>query len=146
MERTHSVIMDPRIHIITLGVTDFNRALAFYRDGLGWAARVQDDIAFFMLNGVILALYPRDRLAEDAMVPDAGSGFPGFTLAFLTKDEAEVDSILETVRALGARVLKPGQKTFWGGYGGYFTDPDGYIWEVAHNPFLKIDPKGNVTF
>jgi catechol 2,3-dioxygenase-like lactoylglutathione lyase family enzyme len=107
--------MDPRIHVITLGVKDFNRALAFYRDGLGWEARVQDDIAFFMLNGVILALYPRDRLAGDAVVPEAGTGFPGFTLACLMKDEAEVDSILETVRTLGARVLKPGQKTFWGG-------------------------------
>ena len=136
--------MDPRINVITLGVQDFNRSLAFYRDGLGWKAQVKDDIAFFRLNGVILALYPRDSLAEDATVPARETGFPSFTLAYVTNNEREVDAILEKAESLGVRILKPGQKTFWGGYGGYFADPDGFLWEVAFNPFWKLDRKGNV--
>ena len=144
MHNDNPVIMDPRINVITLGVKDFARSLAFYRDGLGWTAQVQDDIAFFQLNGIIFALYPRESLAEDAMVPAEETGFPGFTLAFLTRNEAEVDATLEKAKNLGARILKPAQKTFWGGYGGYFADPDGFLWEVAYNPFWKLDRKGNV--
>ena len=144
MSSDNQVIMDPRINVITLGVKDFNRSLAFYRDGLGWTARVDDDIAFFPLNGIIFALYPRDRLAGDALVPARETGFPDFTLAFVTRNEAEVDAILNMVEDLGGRILKPGQKTFWGGYGGYFADPDGFLWEVAYNPFWKLDRKGNV--
>jgi uncharacterized protein len=144
MHGDNPVTMDTRINVITLGVADFARSLAFYRDGLGWTAQVDDDIAFFPLNGIIFALYPRDRLAEDAMVPALGTGFPGFTLAYVTKNEAEVDALLEKARGLGARILKPAQKTFWGGYGGYFADPDGFLWEVAYNPFWKLDRKGNV--
>ena len=144
MHNDNPVIMDPRINVITLGVKDFVRSLAFYRDGLGWTAQVQDDIALFPLNGIIFALYPRESLAEDAMVPAEETGFPGFTLAFLTRNEAEVDATLEKAKTLGARILKPAQKTFWGGYGGYFADPDGFLWEVAYNPFWKLDRKGNV--
>jgi hypothetical protein len=144
MHSDNPVIMNPRINVITLGVKDFARSLAFYRDGLGWTAQVDDDIAFFPLNGIIFALYPRDKLAEDAMVPARETGFPGFTLAFLTRNEAEVDVTLEKAKGLGARILKPAQKTFWGGYGGYFADPDGFLWEIAYNPFWKLDQKGNV--
>ena len=144
MHSDNPVIMDPRINVITLGVKDFARSLAFYRDGLGWTAQVDDDIAFFPLNGIIFALYPRDKLAEDAMVPSRETGFPGFTLAFLTRNEDEVDATLKMAEDLGGRILKPGQKTFWGGYGGYFADPDGFLWEVAYNPFWKLDRKGNV--
>jgi catechol 2,3-dioxygenase-like lactoylglutathione lyase family enzyme len=82
--------------------------------GLAWTAQVDDDIAFFPLNGVVLALYPRDRLAEDAMVSAREAGFPGFTLAFLTKNEKEVDATLKLAEDLGGRILKPAQKTFWG--------------------------------
>jgi catechol 2,3-dioxygenase-like lactoylglutathione lyase family enzyme len=138
--------MDPRINVITLGVKDFRRSLAFYRDGLGWTAQVQDDIACFPLNGIVFALYPRDSLAKDAAIPAQGTGFPGFTLAVLTKNEAEVDAILKKAKGLGARVLIPGRKTFWGGYGGYFADPDDFLWEVAYNPFWKPDRNGTVTF
>lgn len=123
---------------------DFARSLEFYRDGLGWTAQVHDDIAFFPLNGIILALYPRDRLAEDAAVPAEGKGFPGFTLAYNTRNEGEVDATLKLAEDLGGHILKPAQKTFWGGYGGYFADPDGFLWEVAYNPFWKLDRKGNV--
>ena len=135
--------MKPRISLITLGVGDFERSLRFYRDGLGWPADVQDDIAFFQLNSVVLALYPRHKLAEDATVGPVGSGFSGIALAHNVTGEREVDEVLAAVEKLGARVVKKGQKVFWGGYSGYFADPDGHLWEVAHNPFWKTDEQGN---
>jgi hypothetical protein len=137
--------MEPRISVITLGVRDFDRSLAFYRDGLGWPASVQDDIAFFTLRGIVLALYPREKLAEDATVDPEGSGFSGITLAYNCASEKEVDEVLETVRKIGARIVKKAQKVFWGGYSGYFADPDGYLWEVVHNPYWKLDEHGNVV-
>ena len=106
--------MDLRINVITLGVKDFTRSLAFYRDVLGWTAQVQEDIAFFQLNGIIFTLNPRENLAEDALVPAQETGFPGFTLAFITRNTAEVDATLEKAKSLGARIPKPAQKTFWG--------------------------------
>ncbi len=136
--------MQPRINVVTLGVRDFARSLAFYREGLGWPARVMEDIAFFMLNGVVFALYPRVRLAEDATVPEEGSGFSGFTLAYCGRNEAEVDEVLTLAADLGARIIKPAQKVFWGGYSGYFADPDGFLWEVAYNPNWTLDEEGNV--
>ena len=137
--------MEPRINVITLGVKDFAHSLAFYRDGLGWKAEVQDDIAFFNLTSIIFALYPRERLAEDASVPAEKTGFPGFTLAYLARSEPEVDIFLKQAEECGARILKTGEKKFWGGYGGYFADPDGFLWEVAFNPFWTLDQDGNVT-
>ncbi len=136
--------MQPRINVVTLGVRDFQRSLAFYRDGLGWTAQVQDDIAIFPLNGIVFALYPWDKLAEDATVPAQGSGFSGITLAYLGRDENEVDAVLDTVRKLGAKITKPAQKVFWGEYSGYFANPDGYLWEVAYNPVWTLDEQGNV--
>ena len=136
--------MEPRINVITLGVRDFDRSLAFYRDGLGWEAHVQGDLALFSINGMIFALYPRESLADDANVPARETGFPGFTLAYLTRNEAEVDATLKKAGSVGARIVKPGQKTFWGGYSGYFADPDEYLWEIAFNPFWKLDRKGRV--
>jgi catechol 2,3-dioxygenase-like lactoylglutathione lyase family enzyme len=136
--------MKPRINIITLGVSDLERSLLFYRDGLGWIPKVQGDIAFFPLNGIVLALYPKEKLAEDATVDPKGSGFAGVTVAYNTESENEVDAILQLVETLGAKILKPAQKVFWGGYSGYFSDPDGYLWEVAFNPFWKLDEKGNI--
>jgi catechol 2,3-dioxygenase-like lactoylglutathione lyase family enzyme len=137
--------MQPRINIITLGVNDFARAVNFYQKGLGWklAKASQDDIAFFSLNGIVLALYPYQKLAEDAKV-QGGTGFGGITLAHNAKSENEVDEVLKTAEEAGAKIVKPAEKVFWGGYSGYFADPDGYLWEVAYNPFFQFDVNDNL--
>lgn len=133
--------MDPRISMITLGVRDLAASIAFYeRLGLPRKEWPSDEVAFFALNGTWLGLYGRDALAEDAAVPKEGGGFAGFTLAHNVATEAEVDATLAEAEATGATITKPGQKVFWGGYSGYFQDPDGFLWEVAHNPFEWIGP------
>ena len=132
--------MKPRISLITLGVGDLPRSRAFY-ERLGFAARQEStaDIAFMdMANGLVLALFPREKLAEDAHADSAGSGFRGFTLAHNVASPEEVDAVLAEAVAAGAKLQKPGQKVFWGGYSGYFADPDGFLWEVAHNPFMDL--------
>ena len=127
--------MEPRITLITLGVSDLDRSIGFYRDGLGLAQRPgPDGIAFFEMGDTMLSLYPRDALAEDATVSTAGEGFRGFTLAHNVESSEAVDRQLEEAVAAGAELVKPGQKVFWGGYSGYFADPDGFLWEVAWNP------------
>ena len=136
--------MEPHVSIIALGVRDFGRSLAFYRDGLGWPVVSEgDDIAFFRTGGVVLSLYPRHLLAEDAGVPAEGSGFPGFTLAHNVASKAVVDRVLGTAVAAGARLVKPAVDVFWGGYSGYFADPDGFLWEVAWNPNWSSEPDGS---
>ncbi|MBK8335298.1 MAG: VOC family protein [Sterolibacteriaceae bacterium] len=133
--------MEPRLSLVTLGVADLGRSIAFYRDGLGLPLRPESagDVAFFGLAGVWLALYPRAALAEDALSTPEGSGFRGFTLAHNVRSEAEVDALLVQACAAGATPVKPAQKTFWGGYSGYFADPDGFLWEIAHNPHFWIE-------
>jgi hypothetical protein len=133
--------MEPRISIITLGVSDLARSVRFYRDGLGLPLREEssDAIAFFETRGTWLALYPRDALADDAAVPSDGSGFPGFTLAHNVRSREEVDALLKEAASHGAKIVKPAQDAFWGGYSGYFADPDGYLWEVAWNPHFWIE-------
>ena len=133
--------MKPKISMLTLGVGDLARALAFYRDGLGFEPQnYQDgeDCIMFQLEGTWLALYPRDRLAEDARVPSTGTGFPGFTLAHNVKSRNDADAVFVQALAAGARSVKPPQDSFWGGYSGYFADPDGFLWEVAFNPFTDL--------
>ncbi len=139
--------MTLRPHVITLGVSDFQRALTFYRDGLGWLASSasQGDIAFFQMGGVVLALYPRDELAKDATISADGSGFSGVTLSYNTRSKGEVEETLALAERLGGKIVKPAQDVFWGGYHGYFTDPDGYLWEVAWNPFFLFDKAGNLA-
>lgn len=134
--------MKPRISMITLGVADLSRSIEFYKKGLGFPKlESPPGVAFFTLNGTWLGLYPRDALAEDAMVSSDGSGFNCFALAYNVASESEVDATIAHALSVGATVAKPAQKVFWGGYSGYFKDPDGHLWEVAHNPFEWIGPK-----
>ena len=129
--------MRQKFTIITLGVSDIQRSLAFYEKGLGWkkSSSSNENIAFFSLGGMVLGLYPKHLLAEDVTISAEGAGFSGITIAYNTKSEKEVDDVLAEVEKLGAIILKPAQKVFWGGYSGYFKDLDGHIFEVAFNPF-----------
>ena len=138
--------MEPRISIITLGVADVARARRFY-EALGWeASRASTaDITFFQAGGMVLALYGRDALANDATVPRGGAEFAGFTLAYNTRDKAETDAVLAAAVAAGGRLVKPAHDAFWGGYSGYFVDPDGHLWEVAWNPHFRLAPDGAVA-
>ena len=138
--------MRQKLNLITLGVDDIERAVNFYEKGLGWqrSSASMDDMILFPLGGIVLGLYPRKLLAEDAMVNHKGSGFSGITLSYNAKDETEVDKVLKKVAGLGATVIKPAQKVFWGGYHGYFKDLDGHLIEVAYNPFWKLDENDNL--
>ncbi len=129
--------MEPRI---TLGVSDLERSVRFYRDGLGLPKREgPDGIAFFETRGTWLSLYSREALAEDTTLSAEGSGFRGFTLAHNVGSPEQVDRTLEEAVAAGATLVKPAQKVFWGGYSGYFADPDGFFWEVAFNPHFTVE-------
>lgn len=135
----------PRLSLITLGVADLAASRAFYgRLGLVEASASQEAVAFFQLSGVVLSLFSRASLAEDAHVPAEGSGFSGITLAQNVDSPEEVDRVLDFAVSCGARLVKPGAKVFWGGYSGYFADPDGHLWEVAHNPYFQMDEAGNL--
>ena len=138
--------MDQRISIVTLGVADMAKARAFY-ERLGWRAAPasSDTVTFFDLGGLALGLYGRAALAEDATVPADGSGFTGVTLAHNVRSPAAVDDTLAAAVAAGGTLIKPGQTVFWGGYSGYFADPDGHLWEIAHNPFFPLDEAGRMS-
>lgn len=137
--------MEPRFSLITLGVADVARARAFY-EVLGWRASPasQDGVAFFQANGMALALYGRAALAEDAGIEDSASGFSGVTLAHNLRSEAEVDALYVEALNAGAKPVKSPRAVSWGGYSGYFADPDGHLWEVAWNPFFPLDVAGNL--
>jgi hypothetical protein len=137
--------MEQRLSAVTLGVDDFGRACRFYEQGLGWRrGNDGDNIAFYQLGGMILALYPRAALAEDAGLPNEPARFGGIVLAYNTRDKAEVDRVLEQAAAAGATILRPAQEVFWGGYSGVFADPDGHPWEVAWNPHWPLGEDGGV--
>lgn len=137
--------MNQHLHLITLGVRDFEKSKKFYSEILGWKiSRPQEGIAFFQAGGVVLAIYPRKELAEDALTSPEGSGFAGFTLAYNARSESEVDEIIRDLKSKGVRIVKEPQKVFWGGYSSYFADPDDYHWEVAYNPFFVFDENGNL--
>jgi uncharacterized protein len=140
--------MDQRVSMITLGVADLAASRAFY-GRLSWREiqPAMDEIAFFQLPGLALALWPASSLAEDARVPPrVGQAFGGITIALNMRSPGEVDVVLAEVQAAGGRLLKPAEKVFWGGYSGYFADLDGHAWEVAHNPHCVITPEGATLF
>ena len=137
--------MEQRVSIITLGVTDLDRSRQFY-ERIGWRRSMakSEGIVFFQSGGMAVALYPREELAKDANVAPDGTGFQGVTLAYNARNRAEVDSVLADAVAAGAKLLKPAQEAFWGGYSGYFSDPDGFLWEVAWNPAFPISADGSI--
>ena len=139
--------MEQRISVVTLGVDDLARARNFYQNGLGWqsANPGNEVIAFFQLRGMVLGLYGGAALAEDAGLADERAAFGGVTLATNVRSRAEVDAVMAEAEAAGASVLKPPEDTAWGGYSGYFADPDGHPWEVAWNPHWTLDEDGAVV-
>src|SRR5215831_9402369 len=136
--------MESRFTILTLGVDDLDKSFKFYHEGLGIPSKgiigkefEHGEVAFFDLkNGVTLALYSRDNLAWDSQLEKGEPSSTEFSIGYNTRNEAEVDSIMARAKKAGAIIAKPAQKTFWGGYGGYFKDPDGHLWEIAYNPRL----------
>jgi len=138
--------MKPRISMITLGVRHLAASVRFYEAGLGFPRMESPpEVAFFTLNGSWLALYDRHALAEDAAVSPEGTGFEGFTLSHNVASEAEVETIMRQALGAGATLAKAAQKTDWGGYAGYFKDPDGHLWEIAHNPHFWVGPSDKDT-
>jgi predicted lactoylglutathione lyase len=137
--------MEQRVSIVTLGVEDLKRSSEFY-ERLGWRRSMakSEGIVFFQAGGMALALYPRQELAKDANVTSHGDGFRGTSLAYNARSRAEVDAVLEEAQAAGAKLVKPAQEAFWGGYSGYFSDPDGFLWEVAWNPFFPVAEDGSI--
>ena len=145
--------MQPRLSFITLGVADLDKSKAFYSDVLGWKP-FQDNggIVMYKLNGMVLSLYRQHELMEDAKAKDTSLGpsqggkssTPRFTLAQCMRSPEEVDAFFAHMKKHGTTITKMPEKVFWGGYSGYFADPDGHLWEIAHNPFLEMDDAGNV--
>ena len=127
--------------MITLGVRDLAKAVQFYEHGLGFPRMESPPtVAFFTLNGSWLGLYGREALAEDATVPAEGYGFESIALAHNVSSEREVDAVMQQAVAAGATMVKHPRQTFWGGYSGYFRDPDGHLWEIAYNPHFRVGP------
>lgn len=135
--------MNPRLSLVTLGVSDISRARRFY-ESLGWEGTSPDgEVVFFQSGGMVLALWGRDKLAEDSTVTDTG-GWGGVTMAYNVASPEDVDAFLAMAAAAGATIGRDGAATFWGGYSGVFIDPDGHPWEVAHNPGWRLDDDGSV--
>ena len=137
--------MRQRVSMITLGVRDIARARRFYEEGLGWHRDAgQEDIAMYQSGGMVFSLFEWPKLAEDAGVGAEGTGFRGFTLAYNCQSKDEVRAVLDEARRAGAEITVEARDTFWGGYDGYFADPEGHLWEVAWNPYWTMDEAGNV--
>lgn len=132
-----------RIHLVTLGVADLKRATSFY-EALGMKRRLPlaEGVAFFDAGGAVVSLYGRDALAHDAGLEAMTPGSGSVTLAFNVDSDGAVDAVLEAAARAGGKIIKPGYKVFWGGYIGYFSDPDEHMWEVAHNPTFQFDERG----
>lgn len=136
--------MDQRLSIITLGVSDPKKSKSFY-DGLGWkcsSTQQAEEIVAYDLQNMTLALFPREKFAQDVNVAIEKPKYSSFSLAYNVRSEAEVDRMMKEAVGAGAELVKAPEKAFWGGYSGYFADPDGNLWEVAFNPFSKLGPNG----
>ena len=138
--------MNSHVSIIGLGVNDLKLPTLFYSTVCGWkpTEASNENITFFQLNGILLSLYPKDKLAEDAGVSSKGNGFNAFSLAHLLSSDKEVDQLFMELKKRGVDIVKNPEKAFWGGYSGYVADPDGSLWEIAFNPFVKMDSDGNL--
>jgi len=137
--------VEQRVSVITLGVADLDRARRFYEDGLGWRrGNTHAEVVFFQLHGAVLALYSREAMAADAGIAGARAGFGGVALSHNVRTREQVDTVLTEAAAAGAAILKGGHDAAWGGYTGYFADPDGHVWEVAWNPHWTLDADGRV--
>jgi uncharacterized protein len=137
--------MEQRLSLVTLGVADLERSRRFYEEGLGWRrGNAHPEVVFFQVGGAVLALWAREALAADARLPAAGSGFGGIALAYNTRSREEVDRVLAEAEDAGATILKPAENASWGGYTGYFADPDGHPWEVAWNPGWTLLENGRI--
>ncbi len=137
-------IMEQRVSLITLGVRDLKKARAFY-DALGWqtsSEHMAEEVVAYDMFGFTLGLYQWDKLADDAQVSAEGTGFRGVALAYNVREKADVDAALEEAVQAGGTLVKAAHDVFWGGYSGYFADPDGHLWEVAWNPFSPLGKKG----
>lgn len=137
--------MEQRVSLVTLGVADLERSREFY-ERLGWRRSMAkaEGVVFFQAGGMALALFPRHELAKDANIAPDGRGFSGISLAHNARNREEVDSVLAQAEAAGATLLKRAQEAFWGGYSGYFSDPDGFLWEVAWNPSFRMAEDGSI--
>ncbi|MFF5052124.1 VOC family protein [Micromonospora sp. NPDC000663] len=134
--------MEQRISLVTLGVTDVARAKAFYEQ-LGWRGQEVEETVFFQAGGLAVVLWGRDKLADDAGIQGPGTG--AISLAQNVRSREEVDEVIATATKAGAEVTQPARETFYGGYAGYFTDPDGHLWEIAWNPGFQLGPDGTLT-
>jgi uncharacterized glyoxalase superfamily protein PhnB len=133
--------MEQRLTFISLGVKDLNNSIDFYENKFGWkrSELSNKELILYQLNGIYLALYSRNELAKDATVDSVGNGFKGFTISYNARSEKEVDDLIKGLRDKGVKIVKEPQKVFWGGYSSYIADPDGNLWEIAYNPYLKND-------
>lgn len=137
--------MEQRVSLVTLGVSDYGRAKAFY-EALGWSLALDvEDTAFFEAGGTVLVLWAREKLAEDSGIADDGARWGGIVLAHNVRSREEVDAIIHQARSSGAEISREPAETFYGGYSGVFLDLDGHPWEVAHNPGFGLDDKGNIV-
>lgn len=137
--------MEQRISLITLGVADVSRARTFYEQ-LGWRGQEAEETVFFQAGAMALILWARHKLAGDAGIADTSTdGFGGLTLAHNVRSPAEVDGLLATAANAGAEITQAARETFYGGYAGYFRDPDGHVWEIAYNPGFRLRPDGSIT-
>jgi catechol 2,3-dioxygenase-like lactoylglutathione lyase family enzyme len=133
--------MEQKITFFTLGVNDLKTSIDFYENKLGWkrSELSNENLILYPLNGIHIALYSREELAKDATVDSIGNGFKGFTISHNVWSEKEVDELIQSLRSKGVKIVKEPQKVFWGGYSSYIADPDGNLWEIAYNPYLKKD-------